>query len=306
MQKNVILLDGGMGQELYRRGIKGDKVLWSANALLHDANAVRDIHLEFIEAGADVITLNTYCTQPGRLNRVGMSDYIKSLNDIAGAVANEAREASGRKNVKIAASIPPQYSYRPDIELNFENMHEEYLEMVELLDPYVDLYLCETMTNACEAKAATAACAPKGKPVWCAWTFKDDGSGLLRSGETIPEAVHALKDIPVSAFLANCCAPKSVSEVINQLNALFSKLPENTRPLIGGYANGFTPIPPKWDPGNIKELGVCQHLTPENYAAKAMDWVMHGSNIIGGCCEISPAHIKAIATALRIPRDTKA
>jgi S-methylmethionine-dependent homocysteine/selenocysteine methylase len=295
MKQDVILLDGGMGQELYRRGIQGDKVLWSANALLLDVNAVRDVHREFIDAGADVITLNTYSTQPGRLNRAGMGEYIKSLNDIAGTVANEAREQSGRKEVKIAASIPPQYSYRPDIELSFDNMYEEYLEMVELLDPYVDLYLCETMTNAEEARAATSACAPKGKPIWCAWTCKDDGSGLLRSDETIEEAVKALKDIDIAAFMANCCAPESVEEVIIQLRSLLS---EENAPLIGGYANGFTPIPPEWDPGNIEELGVRKHFTPEVYRDITMEWVKRGADIIGGCCEISPAHIKAIAQAL--------
>jgi S-methylmethionine-dependent homocysteine/selenocysteine methylase len=62
---DVILLDGGMGQELYRRGIQGHEMLWSANALLSDADVVRDIHLEFIQAGAQVITTNTYSTKPG-------------------------------------------------------------------------------------------------------------------------------------------------------------------------------------------------------------------------------------------------
>jgi S-methylmethionine-dependent homocysteine/selenocysteine methylase len=299
MHKDIILLDGGMGQELYRRNIKGDKVLWSANALLSDPEAVRDIHIEFIEAGADVITLNTYCTHPGRLNRVGKGEHIKPLNDLAGNLANEAREKSGRKNVKLAASIPPQYSYRPDIKLNFDEMHEDYLEMVELLDPYVDIFLCETMTNAEEARAATSACVKKNKPVWCAWTCKDDGSGLLRSDETIPEVVKALDDLNIDAFMANCCAPHSVEAAIKEFANYFKDMADNDKPSIGGFANGFTPIPPEWDPGNIEELGVQRNLTPEKYAEQAINWTTLGAQIIGGCCEITPAHIKEISLRLK-------
>jgi len=296
MKNDVILLDGGMGQELYRRGLKGDQELWSANALLSDAHIVQDIHTEFIDAGAQVITTNSYCTHPGRLSRAGMGEHLKSLNDIAGYVAREACNKSSRKGVLVAASIPPQYSFRPDIVFGEAQMFDEYAQMVELLNPYVDLFLCETMTNAAEAYTATSACAVTGKPVWCAWTFKDDASGLLRSDEDIVSAVERLKGIKIDAFLANCCTPESVTKVIEILHDLFDG--DDTRRHIGGYANGFTPIPPQWDPGDIETLGVRPHLTPQAYTEFAMEWVAQGASIVGGCCEISPAHIRAIYEAL--------
>lgn len=294
---DVILLDGGMGQELYRRGIQGNEMLWSANALLSDADVVRDIHLEFINAGAQVITTNTYSTKPGRLARVGMGEYTVSLNRIACEMAQDARDRSGKADVKIAASIPPQYSYRPDIEIDFEQTVSEYEEMVEILDPYVDLYLCETMTDAREALAATTACSSTGKPVWCAWTFKDDGSGLLRSEDRVDATIAEMADVKIDAFMANCSAPESVGEVIRQMHKIFdndSERGQNGTPMIGGYANGFTPIPPKWKPGNIAELGVRRQLTPDVYADFVMGWIADGAQIVGGCCEISPAHIRKI------------
>jgi len=288
--EDVILLDGGMGQELFRRGIQGNDLLWSANALLSDAGAVRDIHLEFIQAGAQVITTNTYSTKPGRLSRVGLSEKTVHLNRLACDVANEARDMSGKSEVKIAASIPPQYSYRPDVVIDTDQMQAEYKEMVEILEPYVDLFLCETMADAREARAAAQACAATGKPVWCAWTFKDDASGLLRSNDSVQDVIKDMSDVKIDAFLANCCAPESVTEVMNQIQNLIT----GSKVVFGGYANGFTPIPENWRPGNIAELGVRRQLTPKVYADFVKKWIDSGAKIVGGCCEIGPAHIKAI------------
>lgn len=65
---NITILDGGLGQELWRRGVNKHPALWSANALIECPEVVQDVHLEFINAGAKIITTNTYCTNPWRLN----------------------------------------------------------------------------------------------------------------------------------------------------------------------------------------------------------------------------------------------
>jgi S-methylmethionine-dependent homocysteine/selenocysteine methylase len=91
MNKDVILIDGGMGQELYKRGLKGDEMLWSANALISAPDVVKEVHMEFIAAGAKVITTNTYSTKPGRLRRVGLDDQVEPLNRIACEMAMRAR-----------------------------------------------------------------------------------------------------------------------------------------------------------------------------------------------------------------------
>ena len=302
----TILLDGGMGQELYRRGLRGEDVLWSANALRTAPDQVRDIHLEFINAGARIITTNTYCTHPARLRRVGAGDDIAELNDKACEVAIAAREMSEHKDdIKIAASLPPQYSYRPDLEFSYDQMFEEYSEMVELLRPHIDIFLCETMTNPTEAKAAiTAAANAKGadkKPIWCAWTMKDDTSGCLRSGDTLQQAISALDDLPVDAFLANCSSPESVTHAIKVLAEMNAERTAQGQAEFqtGGYANGFTPIPEKWGAGNIEGLGVRENLGPEAYYTFVQEWIKSGATIVGGCCEISPAHIAYIHKNLR-------
>lgn len=290
MFDEVILLDGGMGQELYRRGIRGDELLWSATALIEAPEAVRDIHIEFIEAGAQVITTNTYSTKPARLSRVGLDDQIEPLNRLACELALEAREKAGKPDVKIAASIPPQYSYRPDIVIDPGIMRAEYEIMVELLNPHVDLFLCETMTDAAEARAATTACAKTGKPVWCAWTFKDDASGHLRNGDTVADTVAAMKDIAIEAYMVNCCAPEGVAAIVSQLRREASE----TGQIIGAYANGFTFIPDQWQAGKIQDLGVRRDLSPSDYCKFVAQWIEAGTGIVGGCCEIGPYHIRAI------------
>jgi S-methylmethionine-dependent homocysteine/selenocysteine methylase len=148
------------------------------------------------------------------------------------------------------------------------------------------------MSNGKEAYAAAHAAASSGKPVWVAWTLKDDGSGRLRSNETIAEAWSALDGLPVTAVMANCCAPESITAAMPELVKLGV-------PLAGGYANGFAAIPEKWSIKNgVSELGQRRDLDPDAYAAHVQRWIEAGANIVGGCCEVGPEHIKRLSEVL--------
>lgn len=301
MAKAITLLDGGLGQELYRRGVRKHEVLWSANALVIDPDAVRDVHVAFIRAGAQVIITNTYCTSRVRLGRAGFGDRFEELNALACRLAQEARDEAGVPGVQIAGCLPPLHgSYRPDLVPSIDEMLPQYREMAAIIGPMVDLMLCETMATASEGLAAATAAAETGKPVWVSWTLRDDGQGMLRSDETIDQAVAALDGLPAGrqpeAFLVNCCAPESVGPALDRLRAL------TDRP-IGAYANGFEPIPEKWRAGNIDALDVRRDLDPPAYAAFVGDWIARGATLIGGCCEIGPAHIKYIARIIEDLRD---
>lgn len=290
-----ILLDGGMGRELRFRGIETPDTIWSAHGLLVAPEVVRQIHLDYISAGADVITTNTYGIVRSGLAKVGIEDRFAELNTFACALAREARETTGRP-VLIAGSLPPlRGSYRPDLVGPFEEIEPLYREQAELLAPHVDLLLCETMSSAAEGRAAAWAACQTGKPVWVSWTLHEDRSGRLRSGETIAEAAAALKDLPIVGFLANCCAPESITAAMPQLVATGARY-------VGGYANTFQPVSEDWTIDGDKEsdgtLGLRPDLDPESYAEHVADWLRAGATVVGGCCGTRPAHIARVRELL--------
>jgi len=291
LPERTILLDGGMGRELRFRGVDVMTSIWSARALIDAPAVVREIHSDFIAAGADIITINSYGIVKSSLAWAGIEDRFTKLNLLACDLAKEARDASGRE-VLIAGSLPPLAgSYRPDRVGRFEEIEPLYREQAEVLAPHVDLLICETMSSGDEGRAAATAATRTGKPVWVCWTLHEDRSGRLRSGEDINQAARSLSDLPVSGVLANCCAPESITRAIPQLK-------QTRMQYIGGYANTFQPIPEDWDlDGNKKtdgSLGLRADLDPESYAVHAAAWVKAGANVIGGCCGTRPAHIARI------------
>jgi len=288
LPERTILLDGGMGRELRFRGVDVMTSIWSAKALIDAPQVVREVHSDFITAGADIITINSYGIIKSNLAWAGIEDRFKELNQLACDLAKEARDASGRA-VLIAGSLPPLAgSFRPDRVGKSEEMEPLYREQAELLAPHVDLLLCETMSNADEGRAAAAAATRIGKPVWVCWTLHEDRSGRLRSGEDVAEAAKALSDLTVSGALANCCAPESITNAMPQLAQTGMKY-------FGGYANTFQPIPEDWDLKGDKvsdgSLGLRTDLDPESYAVHASDWLKAGATVVGGCCGTRPAHI---------------
>jgi S-methylmethionine-dependent homocysteine/selenocysteine methylase len=135
-------------------------------------------------------------------------------------LAVEARDRAGRPDVRIAGALPPlRGSYRADLVGPREEIEPAYREQAEILAPYVDLLLCETMSSAAEGLAcATAACST-GKPVWVSWTLHEDRSGRLRSGETVAEAVAALRGCRSRATWRTAVPPESITAAMAALAA---------------------------------------------------------------------------------------
>lgn len=291
-----MLLDGSMGQELINRGAGNHDQLWAAGALLHQPGVVSQVHDDYIAAGADVITANSYSTIRSKFEPAGLMDRFVEMNRLAGQLAAQARDRAQRP-VWVAGSLPPQRgSYRPDKVGAFAEIEPLYREQAELLAPYVDLFLCETMSTAEEARAAATAAIATGKPVWVSWTLedspRDDGTVRLRSGETIAEAVAALQDLDVAALLFNCSPPEVMAPALDEL-ARHSQLPR------GAYANAFRPIPAQWDYSGDDSLPpVRDDVSPEIYAEFALEWLQAGARIVGGCCEVGPDHISRLAKSL--------
>jgi len=283
-----VLLDGGMGRELRFRGVDVPGTIWSAMALVVAPEAVRQIHVDYIQAGADVITVNSYGIIRSDLAKENMEDRFAELNQTAGRLAVEARDIAGRDTV-IAGALPPlRGSFRPDRVGRIHEIEPLYQEQAELLAPLVDLFICETMSTAGEALAAARAACTTGKPVWVAWTLDEIRPGKLRSGETLGKAIGLITELPVCGLLANCCPHERVTEAMPDLSRTGFEY-------VGGYANTFAHIPGDWELDGAKEtdgfLDLRSDLDPASYAAFAADWLADGATVVGGCCGTRPAHI---------------
>ena len=286
---SVILTDGGMGQELVRRSRSEPTPLWSARVLIDEPDLVRDLHAEFIRAGARVITINTYSATPERLAREGAEDLFKPLQKRGIELAKQARDDAG--DAAIAGCLSPLFgSYAPALTISFEDTLDIYRRIVAEQADGVDLFLCETMASAEEARAAVTAASESGKPVWVSWTLADHGAPRLRSGETIADAAGALGDLPVAARLLNCCRPEAIAAALPELVALGGP--------VGAYANGFTSVEALKHGGTVEVLHARHDLDPQAYADQAIGWVDAGAGIVGGCCEVGPAHIAALRDKL--------
>ena len=286
--EGLLLLDGEVGCGLRKRVAAGDdRNLLPASILLDDPSIVRGLHMDYINAGAKIITTNTYATVRTRVESLlGLGDRWEEMVAIACQAAVEARSECG-KDVLIAGSLPPLHgSYKPDQVGAWSEISATYKEHVSLMSDHVDLFLCETMTTAMEGRAAAEAARESGKPVWVSWHIRDDGSALLRSGETIQQAWEAVADLRPEAILVNCCTPESVMAAIPHLARTGAAI-------FGGYANGFSCIPEGWtiQKGGIQGLGKRYDLTPEAYVELAQLWLEAGARVAGGCCEVGPRYI---------------
>ncbi|WP_263788857.1 homocysteine S-methyltransferase family protein [Salinibacter grassmerensis] len=306
---NPVLLDGGLGQELIRRGmLDTEPSLWSANALTEAPDLVQEVHEDYLRAGADVITTNTYATPPERLSEAGLEGRAEALNQKAGRLAERARAAVGQ-DALIAGSLPPiRGSYRPDLVGEMDEIEPQYREQAGYLAPHVDFFLCETMSTPGEAQAAARGAASTGCPVLVSYTIADPSSPeeaepRLRDGRSLEEAVEALSGLPVEGILLNCSYPESISAAVPVLREL------TDRP-VGAYANAFTHIPDDFDEhADALNSGARpeqrEDLSPEAYAKHVENWLSAGADIVGGCCEVGPGHVAHLRTMIDSAADTR-
>ena len=289
-RKAIVLLDGGVGQELFRRSRRPAAPLWSVQVMIDKPELVAAVHLDFIEAGARIVTVNTYTATPPRLAREGIADKFGALHDAALNAAQAARDRSGEA-VRIAGCLPPLVgSYRPDLTPPEDECLAHYRRIVAAQADRVDLFLCETMLSAAEARAATMAAMESGKPVWTALSVNDADGTLLRSGEGVAQGAQAAVDAGADAVLINCSSPEAVAAAMPLLAGIGVPF--------GAYANGFVSIGALQPGGTVDVLEAREDLGPAAYAGHAMGWVAAGAAIVGGCCEIGPGHIAALGQRL--------
>lgn len=277
-----------MGNELLTRRSDLVSGLWSAQYLIDAPELVKEVHLEYINSGADLIITNTYSTIPSYLSKKNAEDKMPELIRLAGKLAREAVKDS-KKEVRVAGSLPPlEESYRPDLVIEAGEAVPIYETLIKELTPYVDIFICETMSSIEEMQHAMQALKnlDNEKPVWISWSLKEDKKNQLRSGETIEDALNASAEIEPEAYLFNCTDPYAITEGIKELKKL-------TQKPIGGYPNVFN-VPDGWTLDNEVQVSV-RDLSISKFLEFAIEWRNLGATIIGGCCGIGPKFIKAIA-----------
>lgn len=297
---SITILDGGMSRELVRLGAELRQPEWSALALMESPGIVRRVHDEFIAAGADVITTNSYALVPFHIGEARFREEGRRLIALAGHLAREAADAAGEGRVRVAGSLPPIFgSYEPQL---FEPARvQDYLSvLVDELGPSVDLFLGETLSLIAEAEAVEEAVAGTGKPFWISFTLQDDPGAeerppALRSGESVEEAARWIAGSNASALLFNCSRPEVMRRAVAVASAVLAKSGRTVA--LGVYANAFSTEEEGAANETLHEIR--DDLTDGRYASFACEWVESGASMIGGCCGVGAAHIHSLTCRLR-------
>jgi len=266
----MIVLDGATGTELARRKVDTRGTLFSAEALLSPAGleALRDVHDAYIKAGAQVITANTFRTNPRKAGA-----RWRELTELAVGIAR-------RSGAAVAGSMAPvEDCYRPDLRPSRKVALDEHRALAGALAAAgCDLLLVETVAAADEGLVAVSAAVETGLPVWVAAMAMPEGR--MRNGDDLGAFFRDARAAGARAALINCVPCAGVDLGLEAAAA--SGLP------FGAYAHmGEVDAAAGWPATPV--------LSPEEYAARAAAWLERGALIIGGCCGTTPDHISALA-----------
>jgi 5-methyltetrahydrofolate--homocysteine methyltransferase len=313
LSERILILDGAMGtmvqryklQEADYRGarfadwtgqdLKGNNDLLS----LTRPDVIREIHSQYIAAGADIIETNTFSATVIAQADYGLENLVPELNRAAAQVAREAADACSDRHIFVAGAIGPlnrTLSISRDVndpgkrDVTFEQVVAAYLEQVEnLVAAGVDILLVETIFDTLNAKAALFAISEFFRshphlPVMVSGTITDL-SGRTLTGQTVEAFLNSVSHFPLLSIGLNCAlGPNEMRPYIEELSRI---APFH----VSTYPNAGLPEP-------LSETGFPE--TPESLAPQLGEWAEQGwLNIVGGCCGTTPAHIRAITEAVR-------
>ncbi len=291
----ITILDGGMGRQLSRMGAPFKLPEWSALALIEAPHFVREAHEAFIDAGAQVITTNSYGIAPARIGEARFASDGRRLADLSGRLARAAAHHA-TKPVLVAGSLPPVFeSYRPEL-FDADRAPAIIDVLVKGLGPHIDLWLIETQSSTAEAEVAIKVSRGMELPMWISYTLRDEigraGPPQLRSGESVEQAVVFALQRGAEAVLFNCSQPEVMNAaVLGAATAIADHGGSAAR--IGVYANAFMPEAGAIEPyAGISAMR--EDLDAQRYLDYATQWVQSGATIVGGCCGIGPEHIAAL------------
>ena len=302
MDKNyfskIRILDGGMGQELLRRGLKPQGTLWSASALIEEKyhQLVTDTHLDFINAGADVIVTATFTARRIRLIENKCEEHFEHINTKAVELALKARDIS-KKKILVAGGLPNQYqTYNENLGDDLNLIEKNFYDQAKLLKSNIDFFYLDVMGSGKECEIALKTIKSFNLPVLIGVHIRKNGK--LPSGENISNIVKKYKEENWLGIIAACVHPESYEIITKELKKL--NIP------YGFKLNAFKNIPDDyaarepsiWGKGGnpTKILGSREDITESKFYEFVKKFKDDGATILGGCCEIRPSHISKIAS----------
>ena len=280
----VLVCDGAMGTLLHAGGASLDRSLSELN--LSHPDRVRAIHRAYIAAGADVIETNTFGASRLRLARFGLSARVAEVNRAGVRVAREAQEQAAATGILVAGSVSPATPSGLGHRISMRELREAFREQVEALyEGGVDLLLLETFGNLSELVEAIGIAQSLGEvPIVAQMTFVEDGRTL--GGDSPEDVATTLSDLCVTALGANCTlGPQGLLDVLAEI-ARWTSLPLTAQPNAG---------PPSLTDGHFQYAAA----DPAYFGRHARRFVELGASLVGGCCGTTPAHIEAVAAAVR-------
>ena len=282
-----------MGQELLNRGVVPHGTIWGATALLHKKyhKLLVNTHLDFIKAGAEVIVTNTFGSRKRRLMENKLSHKFTQLNKLAGKLAKDAVLKS-KKKVLIAGSLPPQnFTYFSDLGKDLNFIKNSFKAQAKCLNPYVDFFYLDVMCSFKECQIAINSIKSFKKNFLLGIHIRKGRK--LPSGEKLFTVLNKIKKFKPIGVIVSCVSIEDVEEAIKDFKKI--KIP------FGFKINAFEHIPAGWKPdsNNPKaQLGKRSDLTPSKFAKVCLKFNKKGANILGGCCEITPSHIKKLKSLI--------
>ena len=288
----VLLLDGGTGTELERRGAPMHEEVWCGAATLSSEDLLREIHADYIRAGASVIVANTYASNRIMLEPAGLGGEFEPINRRAVEVALEARDrAAGGDAVAVAGSMSHMTPARhhPSSAPSPSRARECFSEMAETLAAAgADLIIMEMMSNPTLARPAVAAALATGLPVWIGYSARRGEGGepvpYLRPDLGFAELVDALQspDVPVQGVMHT-----NVDLTGPALAVLRGRF---DGPTLAYPDSGYFEMP------NWRFVDI---VPPATLAGAARGWIDEGGlRLVGGCCGLGVEHIEALAEML--------
>lgn len=301
-QQGVLILDGGLATQLEARGRDLSDDLWSARLLLDEPDLIRQVHSDYLWAGADcVITASYQATIPGFVKH-GLSEATAvTLLERAVQLAVEARDAFwavetnrvGRLRPLVAASVGPYAAYKADgseysgvYDRDEDGLYAFHRQRWHILaGTTADLLACETIPNAAEARAlARLLSETPDRFAWFSFSCRDGRH--ISDGTPLAEVAAFLAPLPqVAAIGINCTPPRHIPSLIDEVQRVTAK------PIVVYPNSGET-----YDVAQHRWLG---ESVPAEFGTFSREWRKQGAALIGGCCRTTPAHIRQISDRFR-------
>lgn len=269
-----------MGTELIKRKINLNKFIWSASENTQNPEIVYNIHKEYISAGADYITTNSFRSTPRAYYKyIGSNNHIKKARESFFQSVKIAKMAA-KSNIKVIGSIAPlEDCYLPQLFPGRKIASAEFSQLAEWFsETDVDLIILETMNSIIEAETALIALNNTSTPVWVSFVLQDPQT--LLSGDILTDVIEMIKKYKVEKILFNCSNLNTTYNLVNNIVDIID--------LDWG-------IYPNLGLGKPSPDGIIRnYYSIESFIFVIKHALANGASVVGACCGSSPAHINEI------------